>query len=83
VEDTAAAPLGHTVDRYGGVIVDHLTLPGSAEEFTAALVASIATWMSTGVRGVWLRRGSALRSRHSLTCNLQLVSMDIQMGVYS
>jgi len=30
-------------------------LPGSAQEFTAALLASIATWTSAGVRGVWLR----------------------------
>ena len=47
--------LGHTVDRYGGVIIDHETLPATQDAFTSALQAAIDSWISTGVRGVWLK----------------------------
>ena len=47
--------LAHSVDRYGGVIVDADALPDTADAFAAALASSIARWKATGVRGVWLK----------------------------
>jgi hypothetical protein len=51
--------LGHVVDRYGGVIVDHESFPATEEAFAAALAASIELWVTAGVRGVWLKIPSA------------------------
>lgn len=51
----ATEMLAHTVDRYGGVIVDHESFPASEEEFATLLAASIASWITSGVRGVWLK----------------------------
>lgn len=51
----ATEMLAHTVDRYGGVIIDHESLPASEEEFAAALTASVESWIASGVRGVWLK----------------------------
>lgn len=47
--------LQHTVDRYGGVIIDHESLPPTAEAFVASLAASIDAWVAS-VRGGGARR---------------------------
>lgn len=52
---TTAEMLEHTVDRYGGVIVDHESFPSTSEAFAASLVTSLNAWIANGVRGVWLK----------------------------
>ena len=47
--------LEHTTDIYDGVTVDEKGLPGSIEEFTSSLEASLDEWRSAGKKGVWLK----------------------------
>jgi len=55
----AAVMLGHVEDRYGGVIIDPESFPPTAEAFFASLAASMAAYITSGVRGVWLKIPSA------------------------
>eukprot|EP00752_Nemacystus_decipiens_P017182 g15392.t2 len=50
-----ARMLEHTTDHYDGVTVDENGLPGSIEEFTSSLEASLDEWRSAGKKGVWLK----------------------------
>jgi hypothetical protein len=56
--DTMDTTLLHSLDRYGGVIVDPLCLEkfDTAAEvlFVEKLTHSLTTWKANGIRGVWL-----------------------------
>lgn len=45
---------GHE-DKYDGLILDPASLPESAQDFTAALDASLPAWREHGYRGIWLK----------------------------
>lgn len=46
--------LAGTEDAYDGFIVGD-ELPGTSEEFAAALDASLPAWQQKGYRGIWLK----------------------------
>jgi 8-oxo-dGTP pyrophosphatase MutT (NUDIX family) len=46
--------LDHEVNPFGGVVVATAALPGSDDEFSARLAASLAAWTQAGHRLVWL-----------------------------
>ncbi|KAF2363406.1 NUDIX hydrolase domain [Trinorchestia longiramus] len=51
--NSSSCPFQGRRDRFNGVIVSSQLEPREVDDFAASLVASIETWRSEGVRGVW------------------------------
>ena len=54
-DDDGERLLPATDDPYGGIIINSAELPEDVEVFRQQLVRSLASWRSTGKRGIWLK----------------------------
>jgi hypothetical protein len=49
------AELQGKTDQFGGVLIDHKTLPSSAQAFDEQLTLALAQWRAAGKKGIWLK----------------------------